>query len=527
MAERLSPGVFIEEINTGPRPIEGVGTSMAAFVGFAASGPVNQPILITSWEQYVQTYGGLQESGTRNGFLEGSYLGYSLYGYFNNGGRRCYVIRLPHISNADGSEKVVSANKALEAQIPTRVSKAIPSLTFHPKPNLQSDISIEVTPPTLEDAGEGAFNLRVRMDDIEEIFENLIPGKPTKGSKARGVAEAVMTSRLVTVVLEEKANSTLAERTPELGTFMLKANTSLELAQVHPSTFIGNVDDRSGLEGLEVLEDVTMVAVPDLMAMYQRGLIDKDGVKAVQLALINHCERMQDRMAIIDPLPDLKPQGVKKWREKESNFDSKYAALYYPWIKVADVNGKPIAVPPSAFMAGIWSRSDAERGVHKAPANEIVRGALGPVYDVTTNEQDTLNPIGINCIRTFSNRGVRVWGARTLSSDPQWRYISVRRLFNYVQKSMFYGTQWVVFEPNNIDLWERVKRDITAFLLGVWRDGALFGKTQQEAFKVQVDEQNNPEESRDLGLLNVNIHLSPVKPAEFVVLQFAQKMQSE
>ena len=528
MAERLSPGVYIEEVNTGPRPIEGVGTSMAAFVGFAASGPINQPILVTSWDQYVQTFGGVQENGIRNGFLEGSYLGYSLYGYFNNGGRRCYVVRLPHMGNGEGGDKAAAhAGKILEKQIPTRASKAIPSLTFHPKGDPQSDISIEITPPTLEDAGEGAFNLRVRMDDVEEIFENLIPGKPVKGAKGRAVTETLQTSKLVTVVLEEKANATLAERAPELGTFMLKANTSLELAQVQPSTFIGNVDDRSGLEGLEVLEDVTMVAVPDLMAMYQRGLIDKDGVKAVQLALINHCERMHDRMAIIDPLPDLKPQAVKKWREKESNFDSKFAALYYPWIKVADANGKPVAVPPSAFMAGIWSRSDAERGVHKAPANEIVRGALGPVYEVTTNEQDTLNPIGINCIRSFTNRGVRVWGARTLSSDAQWRYINVRRLFNYVQKSMFYGTQWVVFEPNNIDLWERVKRDITAFLLGVWRDGALFGKTQQEAFRIQVDEENNPEESRDLGLLNVNIALSPVKPAEFVVLKFSQKMQSE
>jgi uncharacterized protein len=232
-------------------------------------------------------------------------------------------------------------------------------------------------------------------------------------------------------------------------------------------------------------------------------------------------------MAIIDPLPDLKPQEVKKWREKETNYDSKFAALYYPWVKVADAKGKPVAVPPSAFMAGIWSRSDAERGVHKAPANEVVRGALNPVYEITSGEQDTLNPIGVNCIRTFTNRGVRVWGARTLSSDASWRYINVRRLFNYVQKSLYYGTQWVVFEPNDTNLWERTKRDISAFLSQVWREGALFGKTQQEAFFVQVDEQNNPEEARNLGQLNINIGLSPVKPAEFVRLNFYQKMQSE
>ena len=240
MAERLSPGVYIEEINTGPRPIEGVGTSMAAFVGFAASGPVNKPVLITSWEQYVQTFGGLQEGGVRNGYMDGSYLGYSIFGYFNNGGRRCYVIRLPLMSG-ESAEKA-SANRALEAQVPTRASKAINILSFHPKGNPQSDISIEVSPPSSDDAGEGAFNLRVKMDDVEEVFENLIPGKPAKGGKGRGVVEAVQTSRLVTVVLEDKAATTLAERAPELGTFMLKANTSLELAQVQP----GNVHRQCG-----------------------------------------------------------------------------------------------------------------------------------------------------------------------------------------------------------------------------------------------------------------------------------------
>ncbi len=527
MPELLSPGVYIQEISSGPRPIEGVGTAMAALVGFAASGPTNKPILITSWEQFVDTFGGMQSDGLKQGFLEGSYLGYSVYGYFNNGGRRCYVIRLPH--NATTTDKnAAQANKQpLELQVATRASKAIPALTFQAKGDPQSDISIEITPPTAEDAGDGGFNLRIKMDDTEEYFENLVPGRPSKGSKGRGVVEAVQTSKFITVILEEKGTTTLAERAPEIGIHVLKANASMALAQVQPSTFIGNVSDRSGLEGLEVLEDVTMVAVPDLMAMYEQGMIDREGVKAVQLAMINHCERMQDRMAIIDPLPDLKPQEVKKWREKETNYDSKFAALYYPWVKVADAKGKPVAVPPSAFMAGVWSRSDAERGVHKAPANEVVRGALNPVYEITTGEQDTLNPIGVNCIRTFTNRGVRVWGARTLSSDASWRYINVRRLFNYVQKSLYYGTQWVVFEPNDTNLWERTKRDISAFLSQVWREGALFGKTQQEAFFVQVDEQNNPEEARNLGQLNINIGLSPVKPAEFVRLNFYQKMQSE
>jgi uncharacterized protein len=525
--EYLSPGVYIEEVSTGPRPIEGVGTAMAGFVGFADNGPINKPTLITSWEQYVKVFGALEEGGVRSGFSKyGYYLGQSIFGFFSNGGRRCYVTRVnPQISDA---EKNPAAFKALETPIPSRASKAMMSLTFQPKQVTGSDISIEVTQPSNgSDTGEGGFNLKITMDSVEEVFENLVIGKPQKGAKATSVVEAIATSKMVTVMVEEKASGTLAERAPEIGVHVIKSSQSLELIPVQSNTFIGNVDDRSGLEGLEIADDVTMVCAPDIMWAYENGKIDKDGVKAVQLAMITHCERLQDRVAIIDPLPNMTPQQVKKWREKESNFDSSYAALYYPWVKVNGPDGKPVAVPPSGHMAGIWSRSDNERGVHKAPANEVVRGALEPVYEVTKNEQDTLNPTGINCIRTFTARGVRVWGARTLSSDPQWRYLNVRRLFNYIEKSCFNGTQWVVFEPNNKDLWERTKRDLGAFLKGVWRDGALFGSTPDQAFRVVVDETNNPPDERDRGFLTIDISLAPVKPAEFIRMRFGQKLESE
>jgi uncharacterized protein len=522
--EYLSPGVYIEEVSTGPRPIEGVGTAMAGFVGFADNGPINKPTLITSWEQYVKVFGGLQEGGTRTGFSKyGYYLGQSIFGFFNNGGRRCYVTRVnPQISEGDKT----SGAKAIEAIIPSRASKAVNALTFQPKQATSSDITIEVTPPSNTDAGEGSFNLRIKSEAVEEVFENLVLGKPTKGAKGTSVAEAIATSKMVSVIVEEKSSGTLAERAPEIGTHVINASQSLEMVPVQSNTFIGNVDDRSGLEGLEIADDVTMVIAPDIMWAYENGKIDKDGVKAVQLAMITHCERLQDRVAIIDPLPNMTPQQVKKWREKDSNFDSSYATLYYPWIKVNGPDGKPVSVPPSGHMAGVWSRSDNERGVHKAPANEVVRGALEPAYEVTKNEQDTLNPTGINCIRTFTARGVRVWGARTLSSDPQWRYLNVRRLFNYVEKSCFNGTQWIVFEPNNQDLWERVKRDLNSFLRGVWRDGALFGTTPEDAFRVVVDESNNPADERDKGFLTIDISMAPVKPAEFVRMRFGQKMQS-
>jgi uncharacterized protein len=519
MPEYLSPGIYVEEVNAGPRPIEGVGTAMAAFVGFAPGGPANKPMLITSWSQYVDTFGTLEEGGKRNPYMSGSYLAHAIYGYFNNGGTRCYVTRVVPTS---GKKDEAAAS----AQLPSRASKAIPSLTISAKGSASSDIQVEVTRPPAEDSDEGAFTLKIKMGGSEESFDNVILGKGGKGAKSKPLAEAVATSQIITIV-EEKTAGSLAERAPEVGTYVIKANQMTAMPMVQSSHFVGDVSDRSGLEGLEVAEDVTMLCAPDLMAAYQQGMIDKDGVKAVQLAMMNHCERVGGRMAILDPLPDLSPQDVKKWRERESNFDSKAAALYYPWVKVDDpLTGRPIAIPPSGHMAGVWARTDSERGVWKAPANEIARGVLEPVIQVTKGEQDTLNPSGINCIRSFTGMGVRVWGARTLSSDPQWRYINVRRLFNYVEKSIERGTQWVVFEPNDLNTWERLKRDIRAFLTGTWRDGALFGTTTAQAFFVKCDAELNPQDVRDRGQLVVEIGIAPVKPAEFVIYRFQQYSES-
>jgi phage tail sheath protein FI len=232
---------------------------------------------------------------------------------------------------------------------------------------------------------------------------------------------------------------------------------------------------------------------------------------------------MGDRVAILDAPPAHSPQQVKEWRVDKAGYDSKYATLYWPWIKVFDpLSAQAIHVPPSGHIAGVWARSDDTRGVHKAPGNEVIRGAIALERNLTKSEHDQLNPAGINCIRAFPGRGIRVWGARTLSGDPAWRYLNVRRLFNYVEESIFEGTQWVVFEPNDQRLWGRVKRTINSFLMRVWRDGALFGATPEQAFFVKCDEENNPAEVRDAGQLIVDVGIAPVKPAEFVVFRIAQ-----
>ena len=512
MPEYLSPGVYIEERDTGTRPIEGVGTAMAAFVGFAPAGPANRPTLITSWSQYVDTFGLEEDGGRKNPHMTGAYLSHAVYGYFLNGGGRCYVDRVLPSAKGNGDAR------GPVALLPSRTAQAKPSLQAAPKGTPKADIQIEVTPPSGDDAPEGAFTIKVRSAGAEESYENVMLGRKSP----RNVTEVVnQQSKLITITELQVAGS-ITERMPNLGTVTLKAPEKSAMVPVQPNHFIGDVTERSGLEGFEVAEDATMLCCPDLMSAFQSGSIDRDGVKAVQLAMVAHCERMGNRMAILDPLPGLSPQEVKKWREKDSNIDSKYAVLYYPWVQVGGPDGEPMEVPPSGCMAGVYARNDTERGVHKAPANEVIRGALGPVTQVTKGEQDVLNPSGINCIRSFTGRGVRVWGARTLSSDPAWRYVNVRRLFNYVEASVERGTQWVVFEPNDPGLWARVSRDISAFLTGCWRDGMLFGLNPTEAFFVKCDAENNPSDVRDRGQLIVDIGLAPVKPAEFVVFRFSQ-----
>jgi uncharacterized protein len=512
MPEYLSPGVYVEEVNSGPRPIEGVGTAMAAFVGFAPAGPVNQPTLVTNWSQYVDTFGAAHSGGRKDPHMPGMYLSHSVYGYFLNGGGRCYVTRM----SVNGAVKP----KAATLPLPTRTAKAIAALLLQAKAEEGGPIEVEVAPPSGEAPPEGTFTLKFKRGTVQEAFENVGFGRARGG---RNVTETINQTSQLVMVLEERATGAIADRVPEVGTYTLAATESTALPQrVQPASFKGDAAARTGIEGLEIAEDATMVCCPDLMAAYEAGLIDRDGVKAVQTGMIDFCERVGDRVAILDPLPGLTPQEVKQWREKETNFDSKYAALYYPWLEVAGPDGRKMKLPPSGHMAGVFARSDNERGVHKAPANEVVRGALEVVTPITKGEQDLLNPIGVNCIRAFNGSGIRVWGARTLSSDPAWRYVNVRRLFNYVERSIERGTQWVVFEPNDPDLWARVRRDVGAFLTGVWRSGALFGTTAEEAFFVKCDAELNPPDVRDRGQLIIEIGMAPVKPAEFVIFRLSQ-----
>jgi len=435
--------------------------------------------------------------------MEGSYLAHAVYGYFLNGGGTAYVVRV----GADG------ATPTARLELPSTTDKNVPAFrVIALEPGASSEpIGVEVAEPS--EPGEGVFKLVISMGGKEEeVFDNV-----TMKKGRQNVFTQTKTSHWIR--LEEVTKS---EMVPAIGRMTLTAPPRAK-SRVTPDEYTGSAADRTGLGGLEAIDEITMVLAPDLMALYQQNVVDLEGVKAVQLAMIAHCELMGDRVAILDAPPDYSPQQVKEWRTDAAGYDSKYAALYWPWIKVFDpLAGRAVFVPPSGHLAGIWARSDGERGVHKAPANEVVRGAIALETQITKGEHDLLNPAGINCIRAFPGRGIRVWGARTLSSDPAWRYLNVRRLFNYVEESILEGTQWVVFEPNDMALWERVKRTANAFLVRVWLDGALFGASPAEAFFVKCDAENNTAETIDAGQLIVDIGIAPVKPAEFVIFRIAQ-----
>ncbi|MDT0322382.1 phage tail sheath family protein [Streptomyces millisiae] len=516
MPSYLSPGVYVEEVASGARPIEGVGTSVAAFVGLAPIGPLNEPTLVTNWTQYVAAFGD---------FTDGYYLAHSVYGFFNNGGTAAYVVRV------GGSTEGAAANGAAPAAVtgsgatsPAPLPPSEPKQlgTFTVTATGPGDLSVEVADPE----GDGpAERFKLIVKDGGKTVESFdVTAK--KGNRNYVVTQVKERSQLIEVAEAAPAGQ-LAR--PSNQTVALPASApaapsgDVEAQQPGPAQYLGDSADRTGFGGLEAVDEVSMVAVPDLMAAYQSGAIDLEAVKAVQLGLIAHCELMGDRVAIIDPPPGMNARQIRVWRQETAGYDSKYAALYYPWIKTFDpATGQARTVPPSGHMAGVWARNDAERGVHKAPANEVVRGAVDLELQITRGEQDLLNPIGVNCIRAFPGRGIRVWGARTLSSDPAWRYLNVRRYFNYLEESILLGTQWVVFEPNDHNLWARIRRNISAFLVNEWRSGALFGSQPEQAYYVKCDEESNPPESVDLGRVICEIGVSPVKPAEFVIFRLAQ-----
>ena len=511
----LTPGVYVEEIPAAQKPLEGVSTSVAAFIGLAPGGPVNTPMRIANWSQFANIFGD-PSNPDAGPFMQGAYLAHSVYGFFQNGGTLCWVIRI----GADGD----GASAPAQAALPAAGDTSVETLRFIAKRGVDGPITVDVTEESAPEGDEGTksddktYKIVVTAGDQVEEFEGLT----IKRGRTSIVTKVNSSSKLVKIE-ETGASLPEAQRQPKPGKYLLAA-AAADTSNLSSGDFEGDAAKRMGMGGLVAIEEVSIVCMPDAVT-----LLNGDDVmfRDAQGKMIAHCENLGDRMCILDPPPGLIPQEILEWRKNTAGYDSKMATLYWPWLEVIDpLSKRPIMVPPSGHVAGVWARTDDTRGVHKAPANEVVMGATQLGFQLTSVEQGELNRLGINCIRAFSGRGIRVWGARTLSSDPEWRYINVRRLFNFVSQTLLEGTQWSVFEPNDERLWLKLRASVSNFLTNLWRGGALFGSSPDQAFFVKCDAETNPPEVIDAGQVICEVGISPVKPAEFVIFRLSQYIES-
>lgn len=536
-----APGVYIEEVDRGSRPIEGVSTAVAGFVGFTedirGGAEPFKPMLVTNWTQYLKYFA----RPNSDGFTDfNAYLPFAIYGYFMNGGGRCWITsigtQLPSASpsrSQSGALQIQSRGRRPALNFSMKAEQAAGGAlqvvidTGAPRPAAEASNTPETSDPS------EFFTLQIRRgEQILEQYENLTMDAESS-NRGSYIVTALRGSMYVTVEDSAQPGRPITRR-PVNGTYDLSPPIVPSRLDQFSRDFEGVRDDRTGVKGLLEIDEITMLACPDLMRAYEAQLLDLEQVHGIMTLMINTCEGAADgdipnppnRMVVLDPPSDRnKPQEVVEWLG-QFNQRSMFAALYYPWIKVPNPrnNGRPIAVPPCGHMMGVWGRTDETRGVYKAPANEVPRGVIGLTYDTNFREQELLNPLGINCIRNFPNRGIRIWGARTLVEPDrtEWRYISVRRLVSYIAKSIELGTQWAVFEPNDEDLWARVRRTVSNFLERIWREGALFGATPEQAFYVKCDAELNPPETMILGRLYIEVGICPVRPAEFVIFRISQ-----
>ncbi len=572
MAEYLSPGVYVEEFESGSKPMEGVSTSTAGFIGLAERGPVEGvPQLVTNPADFRRSYGGYL---SENEFGEYRYLAYAVDQFFLNGGSRCFISR---VAPKDA--------KCSEGSAP---SKEAPVITFYAKnPGCWGDnIRIVITPASkaktqiLEviETAEGkkylvkngaGFNpgdIVMYTDQTSVVYNQVVKNQDNIISFKEEFEEGVVDKKLVPTQIvsvcefsvevsygdivefyenmsfnieasnyidKKMAKSELVEAhytgTPgaeivppfvqiagegeAVASVSMSGGSNGSVTSLSAADFIGEdrgAGKRTGIQSFLDNDMVSLMAVP--------GVTDPN----VQLTLVAHCENLGSRFAVLDMPKDLKK--VDELITHRDIFDSNYAALYHPWLTVFDpLDKKNISIPPSGSMLGIYARSDNTRGVHKAPANEVVRGCVGLECQFNKGEQDILNPKGINLIRSFPGQGIRVWGARTATSNSSWKYVNVRRLFIFIEESIKANTNWAVFEPNDEVLWVRVQRTISVFLTNLWRNGSLAGTSPEEAFFVNIGRNTMSQDDIDNGRLICVIGVAPVKPAEFVIFRISQK----
>jgi phage tail sheath protein FI len=534
MPEYLAPGVYTEEINTGPVPIEGVSTSTAGFVGLTERGPLGVR-LVTSLRDYQRWYGGMVDPETV------SFLPFAVKGFFDNGGQRLFVARVTR-PNAVASSLTLATDGGdlvLEAIGPGDLDDRLFVRVIPATRTLSADVLPAGSPPTPD---PDRFRVQV-------AYYAVTPALPLVDPFDRG--QLRNPDRREPDASEDWDNLT---KDPLSGDYVVTALQGSQLVSVAPGTtpgqpagvawttladgadgdaltaavVTGTELPATGLTALRQVDEISLLCAPDeVNAAILPNQADRDEIRS---QLVIQCEELKDRFAVLQV-----DKGQGRVDTILPPLTTSYAATYYPWLRVLDPRTNDTRlVPPGGHVVGIYAQTDILRGVHKAPANVEVRGIVArdlpgdrkPLeFLVNKRQHDILNPRGINVVRDFraDRRGIRVWGARTLTGDAQWKYVNVRRLFIFVEESIDEGVQWVVFEPNSEPTWDRVRRSISNFLESVWRSGALMGTQPEEAFYVRCDRTTMTQQEIDTGQLVVYIGLAPVKPAEFVVLRYSQK----
>jgi phage tail sheath protein FI len=512
MPEYLSPGVYIEEFEIGARPIEGVSTSTAGFLGITKRGP-RQPRLVTGFEQFKRLYGGYMP-------IDDSNMAYAVDGFFKNGGQRCFIGRITADDAAimTGDVDTVNISAIGPGQWGNRIALKVEaaSLTDPVQPRVKLtvmywDVPPPGTPPVDPTDPANATNPDRREPESAEVYDNLSADPTSIDFFETRINVNSKLIRITPLDSANPANPTLRAldfigsngadgSAPGLTEYGGGALPALPDGTVH----------RSGLAGFQEVDEISIICAPD-----------HHKVANLHQDLISHCQILKDRFAVLHSNPSSDTlSNVPNIRPPQ---DTTYAAFYFPWIKIINpLTNQETRIPPSGHVIGIYADTDINRGVHKAPANVVVAGATGLEFSITKGEQDLLNPRGVNCLRAFPGRGIRVWGARTSSTNTLWKYINVRRLFIFIEESIEEGTQWVVFEPNDYRLWARVRQTITQFLTTIWRNGALMGRKAEEAFFVKCDRTTMTQDDIDNGRLICIIGIAPVKPAEFVIFRLTQ-----
>lgn len=578
MASYLSPDIYFEQIvrDERHRPLELAKLNTPAFIGVSERGPIQEPTRLTSWDAFQALFGE---------FTPNSYLAFSVFGFFNNGGKECYVTRVAHVGDHDPSrnaERATTVLKDLYSRGTIQVD-AVNEGTWGNRLKVQVGVPKRVhTTALVNDIPVGATRARVEVtkgfekgslvrltDGREEAFVRVVEvGRreiawedplPVSIPSRRATAESVEFKLTITGDDDFEIFDNLC-MDPEHSRYFprvlngnskyidvkdLRSATPAPYNHPQPMTEVVleggrdgtewiDVEDyvgfnrgpgkRTGLQAYEEIEDIGLVCLPDLhnSAKTSRGFRSEDDVLAVQHAAVDLATKMRYVHVILDPPPSLTPVLVQEYREA---FDSKRAALYYPWIKILDPwnDGATLTIPPCGHVAGIYAKMDDEIGLHKPPANEPMNDIISLERTIDKDTQDLLYPDAINCIRYFRGRGIRIWGSRTLSSDAQWRHVNVSRVFAMICKSIESGTQWAPFEPNGPELWKMLVRLVSTFLTDLWRKGYLLGEIPEKAFYVKCDEDTNPPEVRDAGEVICEIGVCIVRPLEFIVFRIGQR----